>query len=228
MIKGEKTRGVGGGWQKSIWGPAPWIPSTSVSSSRVSRTVCFHTWHLISWREQKTDEKFWLGRLRCLMFTNRFDNRKLIWAISVQYQSDTKWVGEQKGIIHVCLNSIAANLFIIRLLTYNPHSRSVQFFFRSRQEIKCHVWKKTVFLGKGPACRLSKWLRFQNYHDLRGSHVHSYYLPMDSWPSSVSQKNIKISTPTTHPSRHPCTQCNSNYLGSWCLTLMSGRPMYPN
>ncbi len=29
-------------------------------------------------------------------------------------------------------------------LTYNPQSRSVQFFFRSRQEFLCPVWKKTV------------------------------------------------------------------------------------
>jgi len=48
------------------------------------------------------------------MFTNWYDNRKLIWTISVQYQSDAKWVGEQKGIIHFCSNSIAVNLFIFR------------------------------------------------------------------------------------------------------------------
>jgi len=54
-----------------------------------------------------------LGGGGWLMFTNRFDNHKSIWAISVKYQSDTKWVGEQKGILHFRLNSIAANLFII-------------------------------------------------------------------------------------------------------------------
>ena len=69
-------------------------------------------------------------RSRWLMFTNRFDNHKSIWAISVKYQSDAKWVEEQKCIIHFCLNSIATNLFIIRRsgTSYNPQSQSVQFF----------------------------------------------------------------------------------------------------
>ncbi len=59
---------------------------------------------------------------------NRFDNRKSIWAISVQYQSDAKWVREQKGIIHFRLNSIAANLFIIRPLMHNPFHGLSSFF----------------------------------------------------------------------------------------------------
>ena len=77
-------------------------------------TVFFQTGHRNSWREWKTKEKFRRVRSRWLMFTNRIDNNKSIWVISVKYQSDAKWVGEQKGIIHFRLNSIAANLFIIR------------------------------------------------------------------------------------------------------------------
>ena len=81
----------------------------------------------------KTDENFWRVRLRWLMFTNRFDNHKSIWAISVKYQSDAKWVGEQKGIIHFCLNSIAANLFIIRRSrTILNHGLSSLFFAPAR------------------------------------------------------------------------------------------------
>jgi len=113
----------------------------SLRTQNIIMTVFFQTWHLISWWERKTDEKIRRVRLRWLMFTNQFDNHS-----SVQYQSDAKWVGEQKGIIHFCLNSIASNLFIIRPLTYNPQSRSAaQFFFRSRPENKCKVWKKSLF-----------------------------------------------------------------------------------
>ena len=57
-----------------------------------------------------------------------------------------------------------------------------------------------------------------------GDAVHSYYLPLDYWPSSVSLRNITIFTPTTQP--HPAR--NPNYQGSRCLTLTSGQPMYPN
>jgi hypothetical protein len=75
------------------------------------------------------------------MFINQFDNCK---AISVQYQSDAKWVGEQKAIIHFWLNSIAVNLFIFRrsqtILNHGLSSSPP----RSCQNIKCQVWKKSV------------------------------------------------------------------------------------
>ena len=52
---------------------------------------------------------------------------------------------------------------------------------------------------------------------------HSYYLPRDSWPSSVSLKYIILhQLPNPPPARNP------NYQGSRCLTLTSGQPMYPN
>ena len=40
-------------------------------------------------------------------------------------------------------------------------------------------------------------------HKSYGSRLHSYYLPMDSWPSSVLLKNIMIITPTTQPTPPP-------------------------
>ena len=78
------------------------------------------------------------------MFANQFENRKSIWAISVQYQSNAKWVGEQKGIIHFCLNSIAVNLFIIRRsCTILNHGLS-SFFFAPARNFYVRFEKKTV------------------------------------------------------------------------------------
>ena len=52
---------------------------------------------------------------------------------------------------------------------------------------------------------------------------HSYYLPRDSWPSSVSLKYIILhQLPNPPPARNP------NYQGSRCLTLTSGQPVYHN
>ena len=57
-------------------------------------------------------------------------------------------------------------------------------------------------------------------------YLHSYYLPRDYWPLSVSLINFTIFTPSTPP---PPLHTTLNYRGSRCLTLLtSGQPMYPN
>ena len=91
----------------------------------------FEKWnqHLTFWREQKTYEKIWEGKLRWLTFTNRFDNHKSNWALSDKYHSDAKWFGKHNGIIHFCLNLIAAKAFISRRWHTILKSRSVLFFF---------------------------------------------------------------------------------------------------
>ena len=91
----------------------------------------FEKWnqHLTFWREQKTYEKIWEGKLRWLTFTNRFDNHKSNWALSDKYHSDAKWFGKHNGIIHFCLNLIAAKAFISRRWRTILKSRSVLFFF---------------------------------------------------------------------------------------------------
>ena len=63
------------------------------------------------WQEQKS-KKIWQGKLRWLTFTNRFDNHKLIWALSDKYHSNAKWFRKHNGIIHVRLNFITTKAFI--------------------------------------------------------------------------------------------------------------------
>ena len=98
----------------------------------------FQTWHIDFWRKRKTDENFGEGVKIWLMFTNTQSTID-------RYQSDAKWVGEQKGIMDFCLNSIAANLLIISRSHRVQSSITVcPVFFRSRQKSKCQVWKKSV------------------------------------------------------------------------------------
>ncbi len=47
------------------------------------------------WMYKIFEEKIRRGKLRWLAFTNRFDNHKLIWALSVKYHSNAKWFGKQ-------------------------------------------------------------------------------------------------------------------------------------
>ena len=102
---------------------------------------------LTFWREQKTYEKIRRGKIRWLTFTNRFDNHKSICALSDKYHSDAKWLGKHNGIIHFRLNLIAAKAFISRRWrTILNHGLSC-FFFRSRQDLKCPIWKNTVLNG---------------------------------------------------------------------------------
>ena len=62
-------------------------------------------------------------------------------SLSAQYQSDAKWVGKQKGILHFCLNSIVKKLFIIRrFCTGLNHGLSGWIFF-SRQNLLCTFGK---------------------------------------------------------------------------------------
>ena len=89
--------------------------------------------HLTFWREQKTDEKNWRGKLRWLTFTNQFDIHKLIWALSVKYQSDYKWfrniMASSMHHPYFCLNLIAAKAFISRRWRTMLKSRSVRLDF---------------------------------------------------------------------------------------------------
>ena len=98
--------------------------------------------HLTFWREQKTYEKNWQGKLKWLTFTNRFDNHKSIWALSDKYHSDAKWFGKHNGIIHFCLNLIAGKVFISRRWRTILKSWSVLFSFFTLP--KCQVLVSTL------------------------------------------------------------------------------------
>ena len=93
------------------------------------------------WQEQKRYKKIWQGKLRWLTFTNRFDNHKLIWALSDKYHSDAKWFGKHNGIIHFCLNLIVKKAFISRSWRTILKSQSVLLFFIPP---KCQVLVSTL------------------------------------------------------------------------------------
>jgi hypothetical protein len=61
-----------------------------------NKTVRIETYTSKFWREEKRTKK----SARKIKFTNQFDIHKSIWALSVKYQSDAKWLGKHNGIIH--------------------------------------------------------------------------------------------------------------------------------
>jgi hypothetical protein len=65
------------------------------------------------WREKKADDFFGEG-LRWLMFTNRFDNHKLIRAVKVSSINLTLNESENRRALSILAFSIGVKLFIIR------------------------------------------------------------------------------------------------------------------
>ena len=134
-----------------------------------------------------------------------------MWVIFYWRKLTRSWQ-RSSGICFVC-RTLVTRIFFIKL---NPTiglnvGVGTNGTARNRPQLSCYFLDHWDIWGVGVRAVVSR--RSQ----------HSYYLPRDSWPSSVSLKYIILhQLPNPPPARNP------NYQGSRCLTLTSGQPMYPN
>ncbi len=122
--------------------PIVW-PAPGLSFWTNNKTVFFQTWHLRSWRERRKKTRPWLRIVRERRNMKRFAaiefERKWIIPFCSPTHLASDWYWTLIAQINLWLSNRLVNINHLYLPRQNSSS-----VFRSRQDLKCQVWKKTV------------------------------------------------------------------------------------